>query len=151
MIVNPLAAEISQGESTKPQKSTNATNHDSFFLRTSLPAYHSQHATNGMQDHFRWYAFEQMHLLKCRLEVKSFHFSLVIKFLFKINLLKILRKLLNKFAQVALGYGKIVNINRQVTQIWESALRVQTNWTNRMKTLHSPVLEKALVHILIID
>lgn len=34
----------------------------------------------------------------------------IIKFLFKINLLKILRTLLNKFAQVALGYDKIVNV-----------------------------------------
>ena len=48
----------------------------------------------SLQDHFRWNTYEQMHLLKCRLEVKSFHFFH--QFLFKINLLKILKVNLHK-------------------------------------------------------
>lgn len=79
MIINPLETWKSVKVGVfKPQKSTNIINQGSFFPQE--PVYqHNLYTTGDMHDHFRWHTFEWMHLLKCRLEVKSFWFSLGIK------------------------------------------------------------------------
>lgn len=80
MIINPLATWKSGKVGVfKPQKSTNIINQGSFFSQEPVYQHTSLHTTGVLHDHFRWYTFEWMHLLKCRLEVKSFCFSLGIK------------------------------------------------------------------------